>query len=49
MYNIFDDNIQLVIKDYQHNKDINPDETSNILTEQKKNSIIILQQIKKET
>ena len=26
MYNIFDDNIQLVIKDYQHNKDINPDE-----------------------
>lgn len=26
MYNIFDDNIQLVIKDYQHNKDINPNE-----------------------
>lgn len=26
MYNIFDDNIRLVIKDYQHNKDINPDE-----------------------
>ena len=26
MYNIFDDNIQLVIQDYQHNKDINPDE-----------------------
>ena len=26
MYNIFDNNIQLVIKDYQHNKDINPDE-----------------------
>lgn len=26
MYNIFDDNIQLVIKDYKHNKDINPDE-----------------------
>ncbi|WP_185269297.1 type VI-B CRISPR-associated RNA-guided ribonuclease Cas13b [Prevotella intermedia] len=26
IYNIFDDNIQLVIKDYQHNKDINPDE-----------------------
>ena len=26
MYNIFDENIQLVKKDYQHNKDINPDE-----------------------
>lgn len=26
MYNIFDNNIQLVINDYQHNKDINPDE-----------------------
>ncbi len=26
MYNIFDDSIQLVINDYQHNKDINPKE-----------------------
>ena len=25
MYNIFDENIQLVINDYQHNKDINPE------------------------
>ncbi|GAB6975339.1 type VI-B CRISPR-associated RNA-guided ribonuclease Cas13b [Prevotella falsenii] len=26
MYNIFDTNVQLVIKDYEHNKDINPEE-----------------------